>query len=359
VIGIGIVGCNYGRTVLIPAFRHDPRCEVVALAGTDAARAAELARTANVSRGLGSWHALVEARDVAVVAIAVLPEFQPAIAQRALELGKPVFLEKPLAGDLAGAQLILESARKSDRPTAIDFNFPELPSWQRAKALLDDGAIGHLRNVVVTWNFENQATRLRLESWKTHGDGGGGLLGNFVSHCFYNLEWLCGPICGLSARLTALPASKADGAVTLALAFASGAAGSLQVSCASFLGSGHRIELYGEDGTLSLSNPRVNYFRGFELRVAHRGDDALKPVAIEDTDDDPFSDSRVGPVRRLVRRFVDACESGSIPIPGVLEGYRVQCLLDAARRAHATCRWIDVGPSVGERAPLSAPKRTS
>jgi predicted dehydrogenase len=31
VIGVGIVGCNYGRTVLLPAFRTDPRCEVVAL----------------------------------------------------------------------------------------------------------------------------------------------------------------------------------------------------------------------------------------------------------------------------------------------------------------------------------------
>jgi predicted dehydrogenase len=91
---------------------------------------------------------------------------------RYLEVGKPVFLEKPLAADLAGAQVILESARKSARPTIVDFNFPELPSWQRAKAILDDGGIGRLRNVVVTWNFANQATRLRLESWKTRGDAG-------------------------------------------------------------------------------------------------------------------------------------------------------------------------------------------
>lgn len=99
-----------------------------------------------------------------MIAVAVPPDVQPAIAQRALELGKPVFLEKPLAADLAGAQMILESARKSGRPTVIDFNFPELPSWQRARAILDDGVIGRLRNVVVTWNFANRATRLRLES---------------------------------------------------------------------------------------------------------------------------------------------------------------------------------------------------
>src|SRR5262249_28768965 len=123
----------------------------------------------------------------------------------------------------------------------------------------------------------------------------------------------------------------ADGSVTIALAFASGAAGSLHVSCASFLGSGHRIELYGEDGTLVLSNPTADYFRGFELGVARRGDDMLKPVTIQEADDDPHADSRVGPVRRLVNRFVDACENGSIPFPGVVEGYRVQWLLEAAR----------------------------
>jgi predicted dehydrogenase len=274
------------------------------------------------------------------------PDLQTAIAQRALELGKPVFLEKPLASDLVGGRLILESARKSAQPTIIDFNFPELPSWQRAKAILDDGAIGRLRNVVVTWNFANRATRLRLESWKTRDDGGGGLLGNFVSHCFYNLE-LCGPISGLTARLFALPDKSADGSISLALAFAPGAGGSLQVSCASFLGSGHRVELYGEDGTLVLSNPTADYFRGFQLWLARQGDDALKPIAIEDADEEPSSDSRISPVRCLVRRLIDACESGGSPTPGVAEGYRVQCLIDAARRAHATGRWIDIAPPVG------------
>jgi predicted dehydrogenase len=185
---------------------------------------------------------------------------------------------------------------------------------------------------------------LRLDSWKTRGDGGGGLLGNFVSHCFYNLEWLCGPISGLSARLFALPDRNADGSIAMALAFASGAGGSLQVSCASLLGSGHRIELYGEDGALALANPTADYFRGFELSFARQGDDALKPIAIEDADEKPFPDSRISPVSRLVRRLIDACESGSSPSPGVAEGYRVQCLIHAARRAHASGRWIDVAP---------------
>src|SRR5260370_25469733 len=102
-IGVGIVGCNYGRTVLIPAFRQDPRCEVVALAGTDTARTTELARAANVARGLGSWQAMVEEPALAGIAAAVPPDLQPAIAQRALALGKPGFLDKPPPAALAAA----------------------------------------------------------------------------------------------------------------------------------------------------------------------------------------------------------------------------------------------------------------
>src|SRR5262249_57252286 len=122
-------------------FRGETRCGGVGVAGTDAARTAGLARAANVARGLGSWQAVVEEPAAAVIAVAVPPDLQPAIARRALELGKAVFLEKPLAADLAGARAVLESARKSERPTIVDFNFPELPSWQRAKAILDDAAV--------------------------------------------------------------------------------------------------------------------------------------------------------------------------------------------------------------------------
>jgi predicted dehydrogenase len=351
VIGIGIVGCNYGRTVLLPAFRADPRCEVVALAGTDAARATELARAAGIPRGFGDWRSLVEDRAVAAVAIAVPPDLQPEVARRALGLGKPVFVEKPLAADLVGAEAMLVAAREHARPTVIDFNFPELPAWRRAKELLDGGAVGRLRHVVVTWNVENAATRLRLASWKTRGGGGGGLLGNFVCHSFHYLEWFCGPVAGLGGRVFPLPDGDAESSIALALEFASGAGASLQMSCASFLGSGHRIEFYGEDGALVLANPTADYFRGFELMHARRADAALQKVEIAEADGDQSADSRVAPVARLARRFIDACQRGGSPSPGFVEGYRVQRLIDAARRAHASGRWVKIAPPDKEKRP--------
>ena len=348
-IGIGIVGCNYGRNVLVPAFRSDARCAVVALAGSEAARTAEIARAANVSRGYGDWRALIEDKAIGAVAIAVPPALQVAIAQRAIALGKPVFAEKPLADGPASALAMFEAARASARPTMIDFNFPELATWQRAKALLDGGHIGRLRHVVATWNTENAATRLRLKNWKTQGDGSGsGLLGNFVCHCLYYLEWFCGGICGLGGRIFPLPGQNTQGSIALALAFASGAGGSLQMSCASYLGSGHRIEFYGEDGTLVLCNPATDYFRGFMLMQARRADTCLQPVEVTDEFGEAL-DPRIVPVSRLVHRFLDACASGGAPSPGFAEGYRVQYLMEAAWQAHASGRWIDVPPRHGER----------
>ena len=122
-IRLGIVGCNYGRTVQLPAFRKDPRCTVVALAGTDQSRTAELARQSGISAAFGDWHQLLERADIDAVSIATPPQLQPAIAIRAFELGKAVFVEKPMAADLDGASAMLRAA--AGKVAIIDFNFTE------------------------------------------------------------------------------------------------------------------------------------------------------------------------------------------------------------------------------------------
>lgn len=349
-IRLGIVGINYGRSVQLPAFRAGPRCQVVALAGRDAERTAALARESGVAKGYGDWRALVEDADVQAVAIATLPTLQAQVAMRALELGKPVFIEKPMAGDLSSARAMLERARSSSLPTAIDFNFHQIVQWQRARAMLNAGAIGALRHVTVHWHVESPSLRLRMRNWKTMGDDGGGVLGNFISHCFHYLEWFCGPIAGLSAHIGGLPSEEGlETTVAMALRFQAGPLCSLSMSCASYLGGGHRLEFFGEDGTLVLHNPGADYMRGFELLHARRPAAALERIAVVDPDDAPYPDGRIAPVSRLARRFIDAIENGGTVVPGFAEGYRAQRLMDAARCSHREGRWIDfVGESAGE-----------
>ena len=264
------------------------------------------------------------------------------IAIRALELGKPVFAEKPMANDLAGARTMLRQAALSRKPTMVDFNFHQIVSWQRAKTMLAADAIGALRHVTVHWHVESRAIQLRMRNWKTVGDDGGGVLGNFISHCFHYLEWFCGPIAGLSARVAGLPDDRElETTVAMAMQFSSGALASLSMSCASYLGIGHRIEFFGEDGTLVLHNPGADYMRGFELWHGKR-EAPLVRIGTDDPVDAKYPDGRIAPVSRLAKIFFDAIESGGIAAPGFAEGYRVQQLIDTARRAHLQGVWIDV-----------------
>ena len=107
------------------------------------------------------------------------------------------------------------------------------------------------------------------------------------------------------------------------------------MSCASYLGIGHRIEFFGEDGTLVLHNPGADYMRGFELLYAKRP--AAASSASRSTD----------PGRRAISRrphragVAAGASNSSTPSkrrhrmqPGFAEGYRVQQLIDAARRSH-------------------------
>jgi len=313
------------------------------MAGSDAARTAELARAADVPKAYGNWRALVEDNDVQAVAIATMPSLQAEIAIAALKLGKPVFAEKPMAGNLTAARAMLREAEASKLPTGVDFNFTQVMAWLRAKAMLDAGAVGKLRHVTVHWHSENRSIQLRMRNWKTAGGSdGGGVLGNFVSHCFHYLEWFVGPIVGLSARVSGLPDDhELQTTVAMALQFEGGAPCSLSISCASYAGPGHRIEFFGEDGALVLHNPTADYMRGFELLYAKRPG-ALERIPVEDPIDAQYPDGRIAPVSRLAAKFFDAIEGAPQTAPGFAEGYRVQRLIDAAQRSHRQGLWIDV-----------------
>jgi predicted dehydrogenase len=343
VIRIGIIGCNYGGNVHLPAFRHDLRCSVVALAGSDAARTQGLAKESGIALAFGDWRKLVEHPDVDAVTISIPPELQPSVAVYALSLSKPVFAEKPMAADLAGADAMVGAALSSRRANMIDFNFTAIPAWLKAKELLDEGAIGRLRHVAVNWHVENFVTLMRVRNWKSSGTLGGGVLGNFVSHCLHYLEWMCGPIDRLSAHLSGLPGEgDLETNTIVSMNLQSGAVGSIVMSCASYNGSGHRVEFYGEDGTLSLINPTRDHMRGFELRLARRPSDASSIDVDDPLDRDFTEDGRIAPVARLAARFLDAIESGTEAAPGFAEGRRVQVLLDAARSSDKSGGWVDV-----------------
>jgi predicted dehydrogenase len=63
---------------------------------------------------------------------------------------------------------------------------------------------------------------------------------------------------------------------------------------------------------------------------------------VQDPVDAKYPDGRIAPVSRLAKIFFDAIEDGTMAKPGFVEGYRVQMLIDAARRSHQQGVWIDI-----------------
>jgi predicted dehydrogenase len=163
---IGVVGLGFGQQAHVPAFRRDGRCEVVAICGSDQARAGRVAESLGIPKAYGDWRELIADTEIDVVAIAVPPLLQAAIAIEAARLGKAVFCEKPLAANVDDALRMCQAVTDHQVAHAIDFLFPESEAFLLAKGEISAGRLGEVRHALVSWKVETYAVRNRLESWK-------------------------------------------------------------------------------------------------------------------------------------------------------------------------------------------------
>ncbi len=339
---VGVVGIGFGQQVHVPAFQANDRCQVTTLCASSVERAMEVARRLKVDRALGNWQELVTDPTIDAISIATPPGTQETVAIAALSQGKAVFCEKPLALSVESAQKMVDLATQVGVANMVDFEFPDIDEWQKAKSLLEEGAIGNLRHIAVSWNVETYANRMGLSSWKTRTEDGGGTLYSFVSHCFYYLEWFAGPIRRLACTLFRAPGDTraGDTLVSLNLELESGVPATLSVSSHAFLGNGHRVEFYGDNGTLVLDNPTPDYVSGFQLLHGTRESKQLQVVHLN-TQPTDARDGRLIVVSRLVDRFISWLETGIPSAPSFKHGLRVQSLLEAAKQSHQTGGWVN------------------
>lgn len=324
-IGVGVVGIGFGQHVHVPAFRADPRCEVVAISATSQDRADSVARRLSIEKAFGDWRQLVASPAVHIVAIAVPPRQQPEVAEAAAALGKHIFCEKPIACNAVEALQMLDRVDRAGICHAVDFLFPEIDAFQAAREHLRSGALGAIRYVSVTWHVETRAHKTDdATSWKLHVSEGGGALNGFVSHVLYYVEWLLGPVRSLRGRVT----GAAESRVGVWLDFESGASGAVSVAVDAVDGTGHRIEIYGSEGAIVLANPTPDHADGFTVEMNNA---SVKPA-----DDRSNSDGRVLAASRIARRLIDAVQSGGRVTPSLHEGHRIAVLLDAIRASAST-----------------------
>lgn len=176
---IGLIGCGrIVQSVHLGILTSLPNVELVAMAEPDEQRRGEASRRAPAAKAVAKWEDLLAMSDVQGVVIALPTGMHAAGAIAALQAGKHVYLEKPIATNLEDAQAVIDTWKTSGKIGMVGFNYRYNPLLLSAKKKIEAGAIGQV--VAVRSNFCSAARA--LPTWKQSRVTGGGVLLDLASH---------------------------------------------------------------------------------------------------------------------------------------------------------------------------------
>jgi predicted dehydrogenase len=138
---------------LLAAARTSALAEVVAVASRAEERADAYAEHHGIARAHGSYEALLEDPGVEAVYVSLPNALHAEWTVKALEAGKHVLCEKPLAGSAAEVEAMFDAAERAGRRLAEAFMFRHHPQTRRLAELVHGGAIGRLQLVRATLSF--------------------------------------------------------------------------------------------------------------------------------------------------------------------------------------------------------------
>lgn len=338
--GVGIVGRGFGLSGHLPAWSSQERAKILGYCG---ASPSACEGASSVDLPYISWEEMLQREDLHIVSLAVPPTQQSALICQAAQAGKHIFCEKPVGGSLADASKAMDAVIQAGTSHAINFFFSQLPAWKATREILSEWA-GGVRHAHLSWQLQSRAFQGGYQGWKITSSEGGGTLANFGSHTFHYLEWLLGPISAIAGQVTGGHPDGLQVGVDLLLKFCAGPTATVSISADSYMGSGHRLEVYGAAGSLLLANNSGDFARGFSLDLAEQGS-AWRRVVEPETGD---GDGRIKPLATLMTGFLDSLEARPATFPTLKDGLRVQRLLDAATVAVKESRWVDVADSTYE-----------
>lgn len=329
---VGLIGLGYAGFVQLPALKRLENCKVVAVCGTSLEKTRDFALQNDIPEAFADWEQMLTKAQLDLLVLAVPPVTQTIILKTALAMGIRCFCEKPLSSDLWSAEELLQLANKNADFQAVDFIFPEIPCWLRAKEKIVSGAIGEIKHASVNWFVQTEASRKGSHAWKLDRKSGGGVLKNFVSHVLYNVEWMLGNIRSVSCLLDEI-APGSDVGAWIRLQLGSGTIVTVNVNQDALAGTGHDFSIYGKLGTIHLSNPGKDYVKGFKGTYVNSG--GVSETLDSESDFRENTDARIAVVSSLLSRWQKCLRTGTPMKPNLADGVRVQILLQALETANS------------------------
>ena len=275
VVGIGDIAIRR----VIPAIQAEPRSRLYGVVTRDPAKAAAL-RTrvwSSLDEALGDpdvkGHVRSEGRSEAHAVYIATPVFLHATqTMQSFQAGMHVLCEKPLAMNLAEARLMLQASQEAGKTFGVAYYRRLYPKVQRAKQLLEAGAIGKRVLAELTCHSWLDGTETERNWLIDPAKAGGGPLYDIASHRIDVLNYLFGEPLRVSGQLSnAVHHYAVEDNATVMIDYASGVRGMVDVRWHSKVRR-DECRIRGTDGEMELSplnGPELVYPGGREQLPPH------------------------------------------------------------------------------------------
>lgn len=313
--GVGIIGAGSIGMVHAEAIRRTKGVTLVAATGRRSRELTGVTSCADVSE-------LVARDDVSIVAVCSPSGHHAEHALAALNSGKHVVIEKPLATSVADAERVVARAKELGLTLAVIAQRRLEPQHQYIKSLVSSGQLGSpvLGEAFVRWYREPEY--YAAAAWRREHPAGGSLM-NQGLHSVDLLRWMMGDVAKVKAfGSTRLHSISAEDTMVAALTFDSGAVGVIVTSTATRPGEPAELNLYFERGAIRLQHTEIVRWDVPDVprppALAHVGSGAADPAAIG--------------VEGHVAQWADivtACRTGSQPLVTGEDGLQTVALISA------------------------------
>jgi predicted dehydrogenase len=267
--GIGFIGTGFARSVQIPAFMACNGARLISVSSGSPGKAETVAKEFGIQHFTDDWRETVAHPDVDLVCITTPPNLHREMVLFAIESGKHILAEKPMAMNVAEAEEMLAASAGSGKLSLIDHELRFQPGRLQAWSLLRDGAIGKVRHAKYNFRAPHRGDPSVAWNWWSDIAAGGGALGAINSHVIDSFNWFLGTeidsvYCQLQTHVKERPYSDGemravttDDEANMLLRFSDGeltedATGLVSVSMVEQPEYVNRLEFFGTDGAIRV-----------------------------------------------------------------------------------------------------------
>jgi predicted dehydrogenase len=354
---VGVIGVGWGSHVQVPGFRAAQGFDPVALCARNPDRLERVAGKVGIADTATDWESFVTRDDLDIISVATPTMLHHDMTLAALDAGKAVLCEKPLAGDLDAARDMVRAAEKSGRPTACCFENRWNPDWLALAEKVRSGFLGktYVARVSRSASYWHPSRSLQAR-WMYDRDSGGGYLAGMLVH---DLDFLCSvlgrpeSVCAevrSSAPVRQLPDGEtitvtADDTAALLMRMESGAVAIMSVSVIGAHADHYRLELFGADGTIIGDGD----LRSSSYQLGAATGDGLSPLSVagrEPAHPESLPKGLAGHAARamalMLEDWLPAFDGGPSAAATFDDGLLSLAVIDAAHRSSEGGGWVAV-----------------